>query len=407
MKRLSRYTTAFLLALALFLPATQALANVAANTEIVNNARLTFDGGSANASVTVTVALVPSQPNVTITNANGAYTAPDTPALTNSVRITATANGPADYAVTPSVDSFGNATNPTVSGGATVAIGASVTTGTSGTTFVTVPAGGAGGNDSAVNGIGVNDTIVFTVNGNTYTRQITSTTDNGDGTFRLNWTGAIPGADVPASGVQVGEQVTVNLSVLPGTVNDPGSDITVTAQAVVGTAGVADVSVPNSAPNTWTTPSPNVTMTKYVRNLTTGSSNPAAGSGTSFTINTITREYFTAGVTGKTSDTLEYVIVATNTGGADLTGCAIADLVPVDFVSFKTATYGSNDIFYIDPAGATATFAAGSVGANQASFVSGNDPNLIVNVGNGADNASTGTIPSAQGVTVAYQVTIR
>lgn len=408
MKSTCKQIAALLLVLGLVFTASQALANVAANTEIVNSARLTFDGGSANASVTVTVALVPSQPNVTITNASGAYTAPNTPALTNSVRITSTANGPAEYTVAPSVDSSVNATDPTVTGGTTVTIGASVTTGTSGTTFVTVPAGGASGNNAAVNGIGVNDTIVFTVNGNAYTRQITATTDNGDGTFRLSWSGAIPGADVPGSGVQVGEEVTVNLSVLPGTVNAAGSAIAVTVQAVVSTdGGAVAVTVSNSAPNTWSTPSPNVSMTKYVRNLNDSSANPGAGTGTTITVNTVTREYFTAGVIGKPGDTLEYIIVANNSGGADLTGCAIADLVPVAYVDFKTGVYGGNDVFYVDPAGASFTFTTGAVGANQASFVAGNDPNLIVNVGTGASNVLTGAIAGGGNVTVAYQVTIK
>jgi hypothetical protein len=395
---------AFTLALALLAPATQALANVAANTEINNKATLTFDGGTASAIVTVTVALVPAQPNVIVNNATGAYTAPDTPALTDSVVVTSTANGPADYTVTPSVSGSTNTTSPSVSGGATVSIGATVTTGTSGTTYVTVPASGASGDDSTVNGIGVNDTIVFTVGGNTFTRQITSTTDNGDGTFSLNWSGA---TDVPASGVQVGEQKTVNLSVLPGTVNTPGTDITVTVQAVVGTSGVSDVTAANATPNSWTTPSPNVNMTKYVRNLTDSAANPSAGSGTTLTINSFSREYFTSGVTGQTDDTLEYVIVASNTGGADLTGCAISDLIPEDFVDLKTGVYGSDDVFYIDHAGTTDTFAAGAVGANQASFVAGSDPNLVVNVGTGASNALTGTIPAGQSVTISYQVTIK
>lgn len=396
----------FCLIFAVAAAAGSALANVAANTAIINTARLTFTGGSANASVTVTVSLVASPPNLSITDTNSAYTAPNTPALTNSVRITATANGPADYTVTPTVVAGAGTTNSTapsvsVTGAATVTIGATVTTGTSGITYVTVPASGASGNNAAVNGIAVNETILFTVNGNQYTKQVTSTTDNGDGTFRLYWSGAIAVPDVPAAGVQVGEQTTVNLSVQPGTVQTAGTDITVTVQALVSNSGI-DVTVTNSNANFWTTPSPNVNMTKYVRN--TGlSGNPAAGTGTTYTINTQSREYFTSGVTGKPGETLEYVIVASNVGATDLTGAAISDGLPVDFVTLKTGVYGGDDVFYIDPDNATATFTAAAVGANQASFVS---PNLVVNVGTGANNLLTGTIPAGQGVTVAFQVTI-
>lgn len=397
----------FCLTFAVAAAAGSALANVAANTAIINTARLTFTGGSANASVTVTVSLVPSSPNLSITDTNSAYTAPNTPALTNSVRITATANGPADYTVTPTVVAGAGTTNSTapavsVTGAATVTIGATVTTGTSGTTYVTVPASGASGNNAAVNGIAVNETILFTVNGTAYNRAVTSTTDNGDGTFRLYWSGAIAGLDVPAAGVQVGEQTTVNLSVLPGTVQTAGTNITVTVQAVVSTSGAGDVNVTNTNANFWTTPSPNVNMTKYVRN--TGlSGNPAAGSGTSYTINTVGHEYFTSGVTGKPGETLEYVIVASNVGATDLTGAAISDGLPVDFVTLKTGVYGGDDVFYIDPDNVPDSFPAAAVGANQASFVS---PNLVVNVGTGASNALTGTIPAGKGVTVAFQVTI-
>jgi hypothetical protein len=401
----------FCLSLALWATAGSAMANLAANTEIINSAKLTYTGGTESATVSVTVALVPAQPNVSITNSTGVYTAPDTPALTNSVVITSAANGPVDYTVTPSVVAgagTANSDSPSVTAVSTVSIGASVTTGTSGTTFVTVPASGASGNNAAVNGIGVTDTIVFTVGGNTTTKQVTSTTDNGDGTFRLNWTGAIPDAAVPAAGVQVGEQTTVTLSVLPGTVSTSGTDITVTVQAVVTTNGAADATATNSTPNTWTTPSsPSVSMDKYVRNITTTAYNPAVG-GTPFTINGADRDYFTAGVTGKTGDTLEYVIVASSlAGGADLTGCAISDLIPEAFVTLKIGVYGVNNVFYIAPDGATSSYTAGAVGIQQASFVAGSNPNLIVNVGDGASNTLTGTIPVGQSVTIAYQVTIK
>jgi hypothetical protein len=362
------------------------MANLAANTDIINSAKLTYTGGTESATVSVTVALVPAQPNVSITNSTGAYTAPNTPALTDSVVITSAANGPVDYTVTPSV----------VAGAGTANSDAPSVTAVS------------SGNNAAVNGIGVTDTIVFTVGGNTTTKQVTSTTDNGDGTFRLNWTGAIPDAAVPAAGVQVGEQATVTLSVLPGTVSTSGTDITVTVQAVVTTNGAADATATNSTPNTWTTPSsPSVSMDKYVRNITTTAYNPAVG-GTPFTINGADRDYFTAGVTGKTGDTLEYVIVASSlAGGADLTGCAISDLIPEAFVTLKIGVYGVNNVFYIAPDGATSSYTAGAVGIQQASFVAGSNPNLIVNVGDGASNTLTGTIPVGQSVTIAYQVTIK
>ncbi len=382
-------------------------ANVAANTQIINKATLTFTGGSASASVIVTVALVPSTPNISITSGNTAYTAPNTPALTNSVIITATANGPAPYTITPTVTA---STNVLASNAATVAIGgaastivqigASVTTGTSGTTYVTVPASGASGNNAAVNGIAVNSTIVFTAGGVTYTEQVTSTTDNGDGTFRLNW--ASPIASVPATGTLVAEQKTVNVTVLPGTVSATGTPITVTVQAQVTSAGAGAASATTAPANSWSTPTANVLFTKYVRNV----NSPVTGSGaTSFTINTVSSTYYTSGVTGKPGDTLEYVLVATNNGTSDLNGCAIADALPTSYVKLAApGPYGGKDVFYIDPDGATFQITAAAAGANQASYVA---PNLNVNVGINANASTTGIIPAGKSVTVAYQVTIQ
>jgi|GEM_PF-839926 len=400
-----------LAAFALVLPSGRAYANVAANTQIVNSAKLTYAGGSAAATVVVSVALVPSTPNVSITYGNAAYTAPNTPVISDTVTITATANGPASYSVTPAVGTTANVlgSNPATVNAPTpvVTIGATVTTGTSGTTFVTVPAGIAAGSGSAVNGIGPASTIIFTVNGNSYTRSGLTTTDNGNGTFTISWATPIPAADVPLAGVLIAEQKTVAVNVAPGTVLAPGSNMTVAVSATVSTPGAPSATATTASPNTWTTPSPNVSLTKYVRNTST----PVVGSAgaTSFTINTVTSTFYTGGVTGKPGDTLEYVIVASNTGATDLNSSALSDLVPTAYVNFVTSPgpYGGKEVFYIDPANATTVFTAAAVGANQASWVSGNNPNLVVNVGTGASNSTPGTIPAGKSVTIAYQVTIK
>lgn len=412
---MNRFRAGFVLlilaAFALVLPSGRALANVAANTQIVNSAKLTYAGGSAAATVVVSVALVPSTPNVSITYGNAAYTAPNTPVISDTVTITATANGPASYSVAPAVGATANVAgaNPASVNAPTpvVSIGASVTTGTSGTTFVTVPAGIASGSGSAVNGIGPASTIIFTVNGNSYTRSGLTTTDNGNGTFSIAWATPIPAADVPLAGVLIAEQKTVAVNVAPGTVLAAGSNITVAVSATVSTPGAPNATATTASPNTWTTPSPNVSLTKYVRNTST----PVVGSAgaTSFTINTVTSTFYTGGVTGKPGDTLEYVIVASNTGATDLNSSALSDLVPTAYVNFVTSPgpYGGKEVFYIDPASATTVFTAAAVGANQASWVAGNNPNLVVNVGTGASNSAPGTIPAGKSVTIAYQVTIK
>ena len=50
---------------------------------------------------------------------------------------------------------------------------------------------------------------------------------------------------------------------------------------------------------------------------------------------------------------------------------------------------------------------AGAVGASPASYVPGNNPNLVVNVGENANNTTPGTIPAGKSVTIAYQVKIK
>lgn len=379
-----------------------AWANVAANTQIINKATLNFSGGSVTATpVIVTVNLVPSQPNVTITNASGVYTAPDTPVLTDSMVITSTANGPTNYTVTPSVSASTNSTAPSVTGGTTVSIGASVTTGTSATTYLNVPASGASGNNAAVNGIGVGSTIYFIGNVTPYTRTVTSTTDNGDGTFRLNWTVAIPAGDVPGTGIQVGEQKTVSLSVKPGTINTPGTDITVTVQDVVSTAGVANVTATNASPNTWTNSTPNVSLTKYVRNVTTS----AAGTGTAYSSYNSTN-YYLSGVTAKPTDTLEYILVANNTGSGAVTSSVVTDVLPTAYVTIKPNAYGAGkEVTYVNDLGAATTYSAAS-DADQATYVPATGT-LTVYVGTGATSAAGGSIPGGnKSVLVLYQVTV-
>ncbi len=418
MTSIIKTATALLLAAALSLTASTAMANTAANTEIINRARLTFNGGqTAESTVTVTVALVPSTPNVEITRADAVYTGVNTPAVTNTVTITATTNGPSTYTVTPSVTASTNTQGaapdqPSVTGGATVTIGASVSTGTSGTTYVTVPASGASGaNPAAINGIAINDTIVFTIGITTYTRTVASFTDNGDGTYRINFSGGA--TPVAPTGTQIGERYQVNLTSTPGTIQTLGTDLTTTVQAVVSTPAApfggspapANATVATTPPNKWTSTSPSISFQKYSRNVNNSAGNAAGTGSASISINGATNTYYTGGVTGKPGDIIEYVIRATNNGTADLTNCAISDQLPVSYVSDPLQAYGGVfHIFYIDTNGATAQITAGAPGANLASYVS---PNLNVNVGVGATGAAAGTIPPTRGVTVAYQTTIK
>jgi len=423
MNNVLKTVPALAIAAALVLSASAALANTAANTEIVNRARLTYNGGlTAESSVSVTVGLIPSTPNLQITRADSAYTGVNTPSVTNTVTVTSTANGPADYTLVPAVIGSTNTTplpavQPSVSGGATINIGASVTTGASGTTFVTVPASGASGtNPGNINGISVNDTIVFTVGVNTISKVVSSFTNNGDGTYNINWTsGAI--ATAPPAGTQVGERLDVSLTATPGTISVQGTPITTSIQAVVSTGAApfggapapANASVDNAGnPNIWTSTSPNIAFQKYSRNVNNATGNANGSGAASISINGSSNTYFTGGVTGKPGDTIEYVIRTTNNGAIDITNASISDLLPTKYVTDPVAAYGGvNHIFYIDTNNVTSQIIAGAPGATPASYVAANDPNLVVNVGVGATGVAGGTIPASRGVTISYQVTIK
>lgn len=423
MTNILKTVPALAIAAALVLSASAALANTAANTEIVNRARLTYNGGlTAESSVSVTVGLIPSTPNLQITRADSAYTGINTPSVTNTVTVTSTANGPADYTLVPAVIGSTNTTalpavQPSVSGGTTVNIGASVTTGASGTTFITVPASGASGaNPASINGISVNDTIVFSVNTTTISKVVSGFTNNGDGTYNINWTsGAI--ATAPPAGTQIGERLDVSLTATPGTISVQGTPITTSVQAVVSTGAApfggapapANATVDNAGnPNRWTSTSPNIAFQKYSRNVNNASGNASGSGSVSISINGSSNTYFTGGVTGKPGDTIEYVIRTTNNGAIDITNASISDLLPTKFVSDPVAAYGGvNHIFYIDTNNVTSQIIAGAPGATLASYVAANDPNLVINVGVGATGVAGGTIPASRGVTVSYQVTIR
>jgi len=333
--------------------------------------------------------------------------------------------------VAPTVSASNNATLPTVSvsGAATFVLGASISTGTSSTTSFTVPSFPFAidpGNNSAsqINGIGVNDDIVFTVGGITYTRKVTAVSNPGTqsatSTAIITFDGtALP--SVPGPGTPIYEKQTISLNVLPGTVITSGTPIKVDVQTVVTTPVVASVTVGTSpgsdlsTPNTWITQLPTVDAIKYVRNLT-AAGNPSVG-GTPFTLNLtypsgtgVTSTYYRGGVTANKGDVLEYVVVASNTAptaGGNLSNCFLSDLIPTAFATFYISQYGAvgRDIWYINETGAETFLAAGVTG--QATYIAANNPNLVVNVGTGAGSGTPGLLPYSKNVKIFYQVTVK
>lgn len=375
----------------------RAMADVAANAQIINQATLSFNDGSGagiqtvNASVTVTVAHVPGVPTLN-SPADGSvgYTVANTP-LDFTYAITASGNGPDTYTINSSIASQ---TNNGGSGGvtfpATIDLGATITTVGSTVSVLQVPSDGV--NDGAVNGIAVNDMVV--VNG--VSRSVSAINDAASGTASITLLTplpAVPGA--PGAGVAVLEQQTFTMTVDSGTIAVPGTDIVITVDT---TASTAAGSATDQVIATYTSGS--ATLTKYVRNVT--SANGTTGA-TSFTVNLSTNDYYTGGVTGAPGDTLEYLLLVDNSSPGNVTDCTIDDVLPTAFVTLVTDAYGgANEVIYVDNAGAETQLSQESDA--DAAVITG--ANLSVNVGSGATAATGGTVGGGESVFIVYQVTI-
>ncbi len=390
---------AYLMIIMLFavLSAASAWANLAANTQIINQATLSYNDGAgtrtASASVTVTISLVPAALTI-VPGANQSTSYSTGATLTDSFTVTSGANGPDIYnitsAVTGSTNTSGATAVPTAS---TVTLGASVTTAGSTATVIVVPAdGNLSGEIPGVNGIAVGDTVV--INGEA--RIVSAITDNATGTSTITLASALSGA--PAAGVVVGERQVIQATVTPGTITTPGTDVTVSVTATV-------TSVTNPNPTATSTPAILNTFTsgvanlsKYVRNIT----KPGSGTGVAYVYNSI--NYYPAGVTAEPGNTLEYILVAANTStSGGVSASVITDALPTTYVTFKPGVYtGSTDVTYVSDTNVVSHYTAAG-DSDQATYSA---PTMTVYVGTGATSSAGGTIPASSRVLVLYQVTV-
>ena len=372
-----------------------AWANLAANTQIINQAQLSYFDGlttkTATASVTVTVSLVASAPTIVpgpaqSTSYNGSGTT-----LTDSFTITSTANGPDTYNLSAAVTGSTNTTGPTVVPTApNVVLGASVTTIGSTAQVIVVPADGT--SNSSVNGIEVGDTVV--INGESKT--VTGISDNASGTSTITLNSALVGG-APGAGVLVAEKKTITTTVTAGTITSSGTDVTVSAN-ITATSATTPGATATSASILNTFTSGVATLTKYVRNVTVPS-----GTGSPYTYGG--NNYYLTSVTAKPGDVLEYLLVATNSGAGSVSASVVTDVVPTRYVSLKTGVYssGTRDVTYVNDAGA-ASYLTSVPDSDAATYAA---PTLTVNVGTGATNSAGGTIPGGnKSVLVLYQVTV-
>jgi hypothetical protein len=396
-----------LLALLAFVLPMSAQANMAANTQIINAAHLSYNDGAstvtADSSVTVTVSLVPLAPTIpTGTGDSGQYTASNT-VLNNHFTVVAQSNGPDSYTLTPAIVSQTNnntsGTIGTMSPASPITLGGSVVVAdgshTNSATTIYVPTDGTA--DSVVNQIQANDWVVV---GTSNPIQVQSVTDPGvvggvPGIASIVFASGLSGG-APAAGDPVREQVTITVPVNSGTIDSSGSSIVITKHLTV--ASVTDpTKTVTSADVTDTYTSGAASFTKYVRNVTNAIVGGTdlqfpAGSGP---------HYYRTGVTAKTNEVLEYLIVVANSGTGDISAAVVTDGLPVTY-----ANYNAGTIIYYDQSN-TSHALTDAAADDAGKWVS---PTITVNVGGTTPPtlpAAGGTIAAGETVHVVYRVTVK
>jgi len=404
MKHLKKVYLSLLLLMMLVLVASpgSVWANMAANTQITNQATLSYNDGSTarttTAAVTVTVTLVQSTPTVVKgLDQSTQYTGSDTQ-LNNTFTITATANGPDTYSLTPAITATTNATGASVSITSPVSpvtLGASVvvadSTHTSTTTTIYVPSDGTA--DSKVNEIAADDWVVVGTNAAVQVQSVTDPGASGIATIVLKT--AL--GSIPTAGMLVAEQQTVTVNVKSGTISTQGTSIVITKTlTIASTTDTTKTVTSDAVTDTFT--SGLATFAKFVRNAT----NAVVGGGATTAYGGST--YYTTGVTAKTGEVLEYIVLVTNSGTGSISSCVVTDGLPVNYASLNTTAYsGSSAVTYVDESNALSYYTAAS-DTDQATWAT---PTLTVYVGSGATSSAGGTIASTNVVKVLYQVTVK
>lgn len=325
------------------------LASTASNTEIENTVTVNFDDAAGvaqtavEASVTITVNLVPTVP---IVDVNPTTIDPSTENTSENINytVTAAANGPDTYNLTPgdsrtNMDAdatFGGATSVTL-GATTVASAVSASD-----TVITVPFDAAA--DGSVNGLAAGDTVVLDPGGANEEVALIDSVDESTGatsntvTITLD-TGV---ANAHAVGTLIGQRDTVTITATTSTITS-GANGTHVVTTNFASADDASVNF-DAASTTIEVRRPDLAVTKLVRNVTTGD----AGAGTTETVNGNT--YYADDVNGNPGDVLEYLVIVDNTDAdaGEATNIVITDSVP-QFVSYEAGSMA------LDAATTTAT----------------------------------------------------
>jgi uncharacterized repeat protein (TIGR01451 family) len=392
---------ALLALLAFVLPQT-AQASTSGGATIYNTVKVTYLYGStplfAIAHVSVTVNTVAALP--TVTNPLGQTIVAGALVIYNYI-LKSNSNGTDTYTIlasslTNTPAGISAATGPSVT--ASVSLWGGIALG-SGTGTITVPFGSTAGLTAGVSTVQI-DTSTYTVAAITpgaaaYTNSSGNLVAEVPTTLTLtliSGTAITTGSII--AGTQVGEYKTtaLTMSFTTGTLTTVGTNGTYASHFTI-TTGALPAALSFTTKDVITTVNyigSVATIAKYVRNVSA-----PIGSGVFYTYNA--NNYYLTGVTAKPGDTLEYILVSTNSGSGPVSACVVTDTLPTNYVSLKTGVYagGTKDITYVNEAGTpsylTATYAAST---------------LTVYVGTGATSSAGGTISASKNVIVLYQVTV-
>lgn len=344
-KLLSAAAVAAIISLAVLAPKTSE-AGTAANATIRNEVTVKYQNAAGTqmadktATVDITILLKPATPTLALVGGNTATIALDGSTTDYTYNITTNANGPDNYTLSTAVTDMadvnaastvqfrtasagGGVVITTVDLGATTAAATVNIPATTQTTITVLRDNAATAN--VLNGLAVNDTVVIggivcTVNA------VPGGGGYGTTTIDVSCLSAV----TVNLGDQIKEIQTVYLHVVPGTVlGTATTNQTITVNTTAQDTATAAVAT-GATTTTTTVLVSQMTVTKYVRNVTLATTGNAAGGGGTLNINTGSGaglvDYFITGVKGLPGDTLEYVIaVATSAAGGSAQDVKISD----------------------------------------------------------------------------------
>jgi len=385
---------------------TQAWANTAANSGILNTVSVAFNdaGGTAQtpitASVTVTVNLVPASPTLSApadqTIASGG-TATYNYTLTNNSNgietFTLTTSDTPSAGITPGTSTATPSPASVTVGASTVAVATTIAA--SGNTTITVPSDLTP--DSSINGLVAGNKVM--IGGQLFTiasiGSDTVGTDVPNGTTTITVTGN--GAALAVTvGELIDQQVAFTLAVTSGT--DTTSNVNQTDTVVLTATDGAHPTATANDSTTTTVAGVGLTVTKYVRNVGNAAGNSAGTGSLVFGGST----YYTGGVTGNPSDTLEYLIqVVKGSSASTATSVIVSDPV-LNFVTYTASS------LKIDACNGTLAAATDTADADQGTYTAGtNTVSFYPGAGGKGSPATGGSIAASTTCSMVYRVTIQ